>query len=262
MIPKAAIRAWVLILLLGLVVFSFGPGECRAEQITLKVAFAHWPPWKIIEGREISGIDAEMVRLLGRKMGIKIQFLVCPWRRCIEFIKTGQADLITSYGRRPNREEFCRYFLPAYAGQRIVIYQAKDRPQHIGAYQDLLGKKIGTIAGSTYFRRFEEDAGLIRVPVKSESQLFKMLKAGRLDVMLGFEKAVDRLLIIEGYTNSIEKIQYHPDEGQLSHLAMSRKSKHIALAPKIERIYREIVESGRIKEIVTQYFNRLKERQK
>ena len=66
---------------------------------TLTVAFAHWPPRKVMDGGPADGIDARLLSVLAKRLGFKVVYVECPWPRCIEMIKRGEADLITSFGK-------------------------------------------------------------------------------------------------------------------------------------------------------------------
>jgi len=240
-------RIW---LWFGIALLLFMPTAGMAE--SLKVAFAHWPPWKITEGKRIEGIDADIVRAIGKQLDVSVTFTVCPWPRCIDMAKQGDVDLITSFGRTPSREEFVHYLGPPYITEQVVFYLRKDHALMVEKYGDLGGKKIGTIKGSSYFPEFDNDQSLDKTALNMEPQLFEMLSTGRIDLFIGYETVIDYLLAIEGFEGKFKKSVFRVgDRG--SYIAMPKRSKALKWRTEITSLITEMVSRGEINRIIDDF---------
>lgn len=218
----------------------------------LKVAFAKWPPWKIIENGEYSGIDAEILKTIAQKNGFFIQFYECPWKRCIELFKKGDVDLITSFGKTQERELYTYYLGEPYKKEYLRFWIHNDSSLKIDSYQDLYDKKIGIIKGSVYFPKFDNDAQLIKESVNFENQLFKMLQANRIDLVIGYETTIEYLLAKEGFEGEFKKTTYKI-QGFASYIGMSKKSEASKWRSQITQTVQGMINSGEIESIITGY---------
>lgn len=192
----------------------------------IKVAYAHFPPWKEIRADQFNGIDAEILREAGRRLGLQMEFIECPWKRCIEMVQTGAVDLITSFGKSDQREEFTYYLGSSYAHDSVVFYKNKNSSASVNTYEDLNQYSIGVTKGSTYFDRFDKDPTLNRTSVTQAKQLMEMLRSSRLELIIGYEKVMDYLLTKQGYTNELAKERFSVPSVP-SYFAMSKKSRSL-----------------------------------
>ena len=236
----------VLLILLCAVV----SGSLKAE--TLKVAFAHWPPWKIYESGSVDGIDARIIRALGKKTGFDIEFVYCPWARCISFIKDGHADLISSFGWTKERAEFTHFLSPSYFNDTIAFWTRRDSGPEIKSFDDLSELKIGVAAGSVYFPDFERGAAFQRVVLDFEEQMFKMLESKRIDAFIGYETSIKYQLLRKQYDGQFKMADYKA-LGRRYYLGMSKKSDHSHARASLEKELAAMVEKGEISRIVEQF---------
>ncbi len=52
-----------------------------------------FPPWRIIEDGNISGINTEILEAILSRHNIRMKFLVAPWKRCLQEMESGNADI-------------------------------------------------------------------------------------------------------------------------------------------------------------------------
>ena len=218
----------------------------------LLVAVAHWPPWKIIEEAEFSGIDVDILEEIARRIGIAVEFVECPWARCLEMVKDGDVDMITSFGRTPEREAFVYYIEPPYVTANVVFYKRRSSSFSVLTYDDLHSFRIGTLIGSTYFDPFNTDPLLDKEEVAVDGQLPQMLASERIDLMIGWEIPMDYLIAQEGLSGEFEKVLYS-SRGGSSYMAMSQKSELVDLIPRLSTVMQEMIEDGKVEEIIASY---------
>lgn len=247
------------ITLLGFIVFFIGLTSPAAysDRPVLKVAYAHWPPWKIIENDSFDGIDKEILAELANRVEIKLEYIGCPWKRCVEMMKKGEIDLITSFGRNKKREAFSIYLTPPYVTQRVQFYKVRGSETWIESIDDLYPYKIGVIKGSMYYDTFDQATHLEKIDVDFENQLFQMALTRRIDLFIGFQYPIQYLMTKAGIE---EKFIQMPltFSAHSSYIAISKQSKYVHLVPKLNAALASMNQTGEIDMVIADFFNRLK----
>ena len=222
----------------------------------LTVALAHWPPWKIVDKDYFGGIDVEILKELGRRTGVTYSYLACPWKRCVEMARQGNIDLITSFGRNRERESFAHFLGPPYKSDKMVFYKKKNKPFKVSAYRDLYRFKIGSMRGSTYFKRFDDDKRLDRINVALNTQLPEMLFNDRIDLMIGFEIPTDYFIRSQGYKGQFEKLNFRID-GAPAFFAMPKLSNKMQYMDLLTTEIGKMVQEGKNDRIIQKYLNQI-----
>ncbi|HEX3213785.1 MAG TPA: glutamate ABC transporter substrate-binding protein [Actinomycetota bacterium] len=106
---------------------------------------------KNLEGKP-EGFDVEIAKLIAGEMGIapdKIQWVETVSANREPFIQQGKVDfVVATYTINDKRKEVVDFAGPYYeAGQDIMV--AKGNPEGIGGPDDLAGKKVCSVTGST-----------------------------------------------------------------------------------------------------------------
>ncbi len=228
-----------------------------AQNSALTVAFAHWPPWNIIDEKRFGGIDSDILKAVGEPLNIRFEFKECPWQRCVEMIRTGDADLITSFGKTRQREAFAIYLALPYTRSVIHFYGLKQNKLQVNSFEDLYGKSIGVTKGSAFFDRFDRDEKLKKVEVTRMDQILKMALSRRIDLFIGFERATEYRLLTRGLDHHFEKMAYSKTGYDL-YVGMSRKSDHLKWAPLISERLTHLVTSGETQQIINRFLDGIK----
>jgi len=218
---------------------------------TLRVAMVNWPPAKIVENGRFGGTDVLMLEEVAKQIGIVLEYVECPWRRCLVMIEHGDVDLISSITKSPTRERYLRFIEPPYRnGYDIYFYtQGPD----LRRYEDLADLTIGFIRGSAYFDRFDEDQSLAKFAVTREDQLIEMLSKGRLDVVVGIGRNLDYLIQRRQLSSMIRKTSLVVHTAAPTYIAISKKSSALHLAPKLGQALLKMTKAHRI-EIIEREF--------
>ena len=141
-------------------------------QVNEEASFAEAPPWpapagwdghgrdkfdqplfglKNLEGKP-EGFDVEIAKLIAGEMGIaadKVNFIESVSANQEPFIGKGKVDfVVATYTINDKRKEVVDFAGPYYvAGQDIMV--AKGNPEAIAGPEDLAGKKVCSVTGST-----------------------------------------------------------------------------------------------------------------
>ena len=133
---------------------------------------------------EPAGIDWEINKAVLDLLGIKkINIVWMPWESVIPSLVSKRIDVIAAdIHVNPERVKVISFSGPAWWYGPVLIVQ-KDNPSKIASYDDLKGKKVGTITGSAadlYLRRI----GVETTEFKQEVDELQSLNQGRLDAVL------------------------------------------------------------------------------
>jgi polar amino acid transport system substrate-binding protein len=218
------------------------------------------PPYMIGADDEqavMRGIDVAIVQEIARQLGREVVFVRCPWARCLELMKSGEVDLLSSAYKKPEREEYMLYFSRPFLDKLpIAFYTLKTRPVVIDAYEDIYQlETVGVLRGASYFQQFDQDAKVKKFEVASQDQLFPMLLAGRLDAIAGYMPTENYRLKMEGYGDKIELSTYVYEEQAFVYMTVSKKSPLADIFAQVDRINTRLVAEGFITKIVNQYYD-------
>lgn len=246
----------LVVLLLG-VLFSTAT---HASSETLRYAIFPAPPFMIFSedstAEEITGIDVDIVRSIAKRMGLKIEFIKCTWARALDLMQSGEVDLLSSAYRKPDREKFMRYFdVPFLEQLPVAFYCRTDSGIHVDRYEDLHSMNaVGVQNGASYFKRFDEDAAIRKIPINTQNQLFEMLLAGRFDCAAGYIPRENYYLVNERYRDRIKRSAFVHNEYRPVFMALSRKSELMERFEEMNRINTELAGEGILSEIRERYY--------
>lgn len=217
------------------------------------------PPYMIgadDEQAALSGIDVAIVQEIARRLGREVVFVRCPWARCLELMKTGDVDLLSSAYKKPEREEYMLYFSHPFLDKLpIAFYTLKAKKVVINAYEDIYRlETVGVLRGASYFEQFDQDPKVKKFAVASQDQLFPMLLEGRLDAIAGYIPTENYRIKVEGYGAKVQLSKYVYEEPAFVYMTISQKSPLAALFAQVDHINTQLVEEGFIQKIVNQYY--------
>lgn len=154
----------------------------------LRVGWDDWPPYHFQSSDgAMHGFAVEILQAVMRDMGCEVVFRPRPWRRQLQEIQIGEADIAMEAYYNEDRAEFA-YFSDAYSPSQVMLW---IRPK-----QSLPGTNIGTlldkgfVLGITkdffYGPEFEPYRQHQNVQtVLSENMNYAKLQKGRINGFLG-----------------------------------------------------------------------------
>ncbi|MCE1253214.1 MAG: transporter substrate-binding domain-containing protein [Anaerolineae bacterium] len=238
------------------------PSPIGAQESLLRYAVFPAPPYMIGANDPqagMSGIDVEIVQEIARRLQLNLVYVSCTWERCLELMKNGKVDLLSSAYKKADREEYMAFLDQPYLDRLpIAFYYLKDNNYQIKSYEDLYRfKRVGVLQGASYFDRFDTDEHINKVEVSSQDQLFPMLLAGRLDIIAGYTPTENYHIYTEGYSDKIKRsfFVYHDDSSIF--MAISKKSLFMTgRLDDFNRINNDLLKEGFIKGIINAYYAR------
>ena len=108
---------------------------------------AYFPPYEYYEGSEIVGIDVEVAKAIGEKLGLEVEVQDMEFDSIITSVSTGKADIgLAGITVTPDREKNVS-FTDSYATGIQSVIVKEDSP--IKTIDDLKGKKMGVQLSTT-----------------------------------------------------------------------------------------------------------------
>ncbi len=162
------------------------PSYANAVKNGITLGFSQNPPevWLDEQSKQPTGIDWEINKAALDWMGVKdIKVVWMPWESQVPALLSKRTDVIAgNIHHTAERDKVISFTGPAYWYGPVIIV-AKGNPLGIKSYDDLKGKKVGSISGSAadfYLRKI----GVTTTPFKTEIEELQSLNQGRLQAVL------------------------------------------------------------------------------
>lgn len=239
---------------IGLALLALGATVGGAQELV--VVTEEWPPYRIADRSRLSGfagIDVDVLDALAERLGVTFVIEQHPFARCLELIRTGQADVITGIAYTAERDEYIAYVPTSYSRVQPVFYTQAGRADEFAAYDDLYGATVGYSVNSAYFEPFNSDESLTKVAVSTERQLLQMVALGRLDMTVGTDPNISWDVARYGFRDALEPARFAPDVATPLYLGFSAASPASSLLDEFDAVLRDLLESGAMDEILARY---------
>ncbi len=253
---QALIKEILVLLLITTVSLNIAHAK---SQPPITVAIYLEPPYAKLQENKLQGINVDIIELFAKKLNRKINYLTCPFARCISLLKGGNADMIVGIKQSLEREKYLTFLEQPFHRQDFPLkfYLLKDSPVNITDYDDLAHLRIGTIRGALYFERFDNDKALNKVEVINYSQLIQLLIKGRIDTFLEREESINPWIDRKFYLNNIRLAKYQYGNSVDSYIAISKKSPLMDQLTLLNNTQQQLVDSGMIKAIYLKWHSQL-----
>lgn len=157
-----------------------GAGDGRAD--LLKVAILELPPMAYVGAdKKPVGVYVELAELVAAKAGVPIAITVTPLPRVLAGLEDGTYDA-TVLLEHPKANEIGEKVAKLITFNNIVI-GAKGTA--LSGYDSLKGKSVANLRNFVYDPTFNADPDIKKVESNSYEMNINMVKAGRVDAMVG-----------------------------------------------------------------------------
>ena len=151
---------------------------------------AEYPPilWRDIDAPgKLTGVAVELLELALMDTGIKVEAVDRGgWARAQQDAKRGDIDMLAGAFITQERQGYMDYIMPQFTNVPSVVWVAKGKEFDYQQWQDLKGKRGGTLINNSFGQDFDQYAKQnleIRNSASAERS-FSMLLAGRFDYTL------------------------------------------------------------------------------
>jgi polar amino acid transport system substrate-binding protein len=229
------------------------PSQTLNEE-TATVAFSEFPPYKMVVGDRYAGIDTDLLREVAKQLGLKLAFRHGTFEECLEMMRQGKADVMTTLLRRPEREEYILFAQLRYRTREVKsFYTLKDSGVHVREYSDLTGLKIGVKQGARYFPRFDNDDELTKVQANNTEGNLRRLLNREIDVFIDTRNEARYWLKTLDLADEIRESEYTYELLDPVYMGISRKSPLVTRVKKFEHALTKAVDKGVLERIKGKY---------
>ncbi len=229
------------------------PGNVLAEKIRL-AAMRDFPPFQYREGKQMTGIDVDMVREVCKRLGIEPEFKVVPWKRALKIAKKGDVTGILTALHKEERTKFLYYTTEAIHTQKNVIMARKGSGlMKVSSLDDLKSKTVGVVRGFSYGQEFDNYQGLKKTVCNNQEDMMRIMNIGRIDAALSPEKPFlfnSRRFGLQNRFEVVYVITEHPAYTVFSK-AIGEKGR--VLAEKFDNILKQMKKEGIEQQIIDKY---------
>lgn len=200
-------------------------------------------------------IDYSITKAFAEKFNASLVTDKAPFARRLLQLKNGEIDLLSGLLRNGEREQYAIFLFPPYKRKsNKYFFMRKGESHSVNTYEDLYSLKIGVQIGSTYFPRFDADSRIKKYATNSDESRFKMLLLKRIDAVLHTDVYGLYTVHRMGLQDKIEIAPYKYTEVNPVYMAVSKKSALIHYIDELERVFKDMVESGEVDRIIQGYF--------
>jgi ABC-type amino acid transport substrate-binding protein len=158
----------------------------RAQKDGISLGFSQNPPEAFLDEKtkQPGGIDWDINKAALDWMGVdKIKVVWMPWDSQVPALLSKRTDVIAgNIHHTPARDKVISFSGPAYWYGPVIIV-TKGNPLGIKTYDDLRGKKVGSISGSAA-DSYLGQIGVKSTPFKTEIDELQSLNQDRLEAVL------------------------------------------------------------------------------
>ncbi len=245
------------ILLFSWIIF-LSPLSAFAE----KIIFASpedLPPKIYKENGELKGTYVDIIREIGKRMHVEVEFQQFPWARAMAMVKAGEVDAIFPPLKTPDRLEFLYFPSEPMSYTRNVLFARKKSGLKIKKLSDLNGLMVGINDQYSYGAEFDEYKKHLKIDLSrnEELQIKKLADASmvRMDVAAASEEAFRFLIKRMNYTNQFEIVYTISEKPSYVAFTKAKGEKMKVFAEKYSHILSELKTEGFIQKVTDKYFN-------
>lgn len=221
---------------------------------TLKIGTDRWPPFREIKNNQVFGIDDDLWQALSQQLNITIEYVRCPWKRCLDLMQAGKLDAMSGLAWRADRASYIDYIQPPYFQCSTRFYVRRNEASRLQRAEDLNALTIGMVRGSAYYPAFDNDNSLKKVQLPQEEVLLPMLATGRIDAYIGTDCQADFELANSSWLPQIVKAPFSPGNHTPLYIGISKKSAWQTRSGELAAGLQQIVDQGFQSSVMRHYY--------
>lgn len=202
---------------------------------------------------KLTGFEVEVVRELGERLELEIEFTELGFDEMLTSVQTGQVDLASNdIEITEDREEKFTFSTPFKYSYGTAIVR-KDDLSGIETLEDLKGKKAAGASTSVYMDTAREYGAEEVVYDNATNEVYlRDVAIGRTDVILNdyYLQTLALAAFPELEITIHPNLKYSPSD-----VGVVMNKDHQELAENVNRVIEEMLEDGTIAEISAEYFN-------
>ena len=227
----------------------------KTEKIVIGLDDEYAPMGFKDEKNEIIGFDVDLAKEAAKRLGTEVEFKAIDWNSKEAELKSGRIDIIwNGLDITPERQENMLFSAP-YMDNRQIVFVKKDNVLGIMTETDLIGKRVGTQAGSTAETYIDSNEALKTGFSEFKTygdyvSAFMDLENGRIDALVCDE-------IVGRYAMSKQDGKFEAlnvTVGPVTQFGIAFRKDDTELRDKVQKVFDEMVKDGAAGKISEQWF--------
>ncbi len=203
---------------------------------------------------EIYGLGADIARKVVHRLGHNLKIEMYPFKRALNMIERGEADVLIGPYKSAEREKFMYYNKYAFYQDPMVFYVKADNSfKWACEFSSLKGKRIGLTRGWSYGTKFDQYKKNLRADtVNTVKANFQKLLVDRIDLLAtrprNASKIIDELKIKDKV-----KMILPPIIVNKGYYGFSKKKNLEKFLIQFDLEFKKMIESGEILQLNRKY---------
>lgn len=230
----------------------FGSFSAGAETKVLQADVRPRPPYMVVNEitGEFSGPMLEVFNEAAKTLGYSVQWQLNPLPRTLLRLKRGDTDIAPRLLVTDERKIFIEFLGPYAVSNTPFKFLVKCGKEHsLKSYADLKTLTVGVKRETAWFKQFQEDQSIRKVAGLDDDNMALMFAAGRFDTMIVYDQAAIEAALRKHNISGYAWADYQEPVTMPLYYAMSKASKHRAIAQPLSAALREMASSGRVAQI-------------
>lgn len=203
---------------------------------------------------EFAGMGVDLVRLLAQRHGYQPRFEIYPWRRALEVISGGRADILVAAYKTPERQRVMRFSEQSFFQDELAFYvRANSMPTWQGDYALLQGRRIVVINGWAYGAAFSTALPELHVSVTNtvDSGL-QMLAFGHVELFASNRRDTDPMIKRLGLQDKVMALAPLIDV-QSAYFTFPLRQRYTQLSLQMDQLLMEMKKNGALQKLARRY---------
>ncbi len=240
-----------IVAVVGFLMMTFANAQQPSSLRCLSTIFA---PYVFEADGEVVGVDVDVVKEVGRRLGIDIEIDLKPWVRLEKEIESGVEQCAFAYFRTPERQAYMDFTSVPLHITSYTLFVLKEREVNYRSLDDIKGFTVGVNQGfktTPAFADQVERGNIEEFRVEQELQSFQMLNAKRLDAVLT-NYFVGAYQVKNLTLNNVMPL-FPPLQSTPAYLTFSKKRELAELVPLFDSVLFDILIDGTYQRIFETY---------
>jgi ABC-type amino acid transport substrate-binding protein len=110
----------------------------------------NFPPMVFKQGKELAGVEVDLARALGERLGRKVEFVEVPWKDQIEKLNAGKTDIImSSMSVTTARRYMVNFSTPYSVVGQMALVRRENAHEYLLGFPSKPGGTIGVMRATT-----------------------------------------------------------------------------------------------------------------
>lgn len=225
---------------------------------TLELAITDYPPYEFMDNSHPQGISVEIVKEVFRRMEQPIKIKVLPWSRSLQFLKTGEIDIVIEVIKTKDRMEFMDFSTEILMIETTSLFVLESSNITFeGDLSKLKNYTFGIRKDFSYGKIFDNALknNVITnyvIQIYDNNRLLDLLATKKIDIYVGDNYSTLYQYQISGIVEKIKKLT--PDvESTPTYVAFSKKRELTKIREQFDFTLAELKSDGTYNKIIEEW---------